>query len=351
MKIKKEYYLELNSLRGLAAISVIFWHYSQVLNDDFSIIYKPYLFFMYGTGAVIMFFILSCFVLTASLKSSNNYLKYLIKRVFRIYPAYLLSLFISITGYMILKPHPISWLSSGFNLWCNGSLDLSDVLNSLVLLNPRYFNTFVTPSWSLTIEMTVSIVFPLFVLFISGSKSNYLGVFYIVAIYVINKLHPETLIINSIYYSIYFVMGILVYLNRTELSKLGCGYLMPIYIILYASPFFSSKLSIMLHDVNLLTGIGASGIILCGLHSAVFKTILRAKIFVFLGKISYSVYLLHMPILLIIIYLFLPYLNISKVLFLYPFSFMLTIFVSYLSYKLIELNFITLGKMLTKEKF
>ncbi|NNM59076.1 MAG: acyltransferase [Legionellales bacterium] len=340
----KQYYPQLNSLRGFAALSVILWHYYLVLNDDPSKIFKPYLFFMYGTGAVILFFVLSGFVLASSYQTNKGYIDYIARRIFRIYPAYYFALLLSIMGFYFLNPAPIKWLAIGFNLWQTGAITLSSIFNSLILINPQYFNFFVTPSWSLTIEMIISIFFPILLNCYKGKFKNFFAIIYILTIIILHKYKISPFSSMIFYYSIYFVLGIMLYVNQSKLSFLAKWYLLPFYVCLYASMFFSPTLANCIHDPNLLTGIGSAGFIILAIHHKKTEIILNYSIFNFLGKISYSCYLLHMPILLITVYLLQKHLTIDKVLFLYIVTLTITILMSYISFRFIEKPFINIGK-------
>src|ERR1700677_1903882 len=92
-------FIELDALRGLAACAVIFLHYSSVpmelptwLAD--LIAYTPFFLLVCGTQAVVFFFVLSGFVLSLPYirGSSEPYLAFIIKRVFRIYIPYLVAI-------------------------------------------------------------------------------------------------------------------------------------------------------------------------------------------------------------------------------------------------------------------
>ncbi len=52
--------------------------------------------------------------------------------------------------------------------------------------------------------------------------------------------------------------------------------------------------------------VGACGIIFSALTEPAFSRILRLRVFQFLGRISYSIYLLHITILYLLVYLFYP---------------------------------------------
>src|ERR1700738_3699896 len=102
----------LDSLRGLAALSVVFHHcllvfpiflaafyHNPNLNNNLVLIltYSPIHILWAGHEAVILFFVLSGFVLSLPFLNNNtiSYHKYIVKRFCRIYIPYIIVLFIS----------------------------------------------------------------------------------------------------------------------------------------------------------------------------------------------------------------------------------------------------------------
>ena len=117
-------YEELDSLRGIAALIVLFCHLLFIfpsigdnLNAKFGIVLSI---LWDGHSAVIIFFVLSGFVLSLPFYKDNkpNYIRYLIKRICRIYVPYISVIIIAILTKMVLdsKLDTIPHLS-GWGLW------------------------------------------------------------------------------------------------------------------------------------------------------------------------------------------------------------------------------------------
>src|ERR1700704_3301212 len=93
-------FYELDSLRGVAALTVVFHHFSRICSPR--VIYfldrTPFRLLVAGHQAVILFFLLSGFVLTLPYKKNDrlNYGPFLVKRVCRIYLPYLGALALAI---------------------------------------------------------------------------------------------------------------------------------------------------------------------------------------------------------------------------------------------------------------
>ena len=98
-------YVELDSLRGLAALAVVFQHLQLMWETDFhatSAILRSCLDVTrsFGDEAVILFFVLSGFVLSlpAVAERPQSYFTFLTRRVFRLYVPYLAALAVSVAG-------------------------------------------------------------------------------------------------------------------------------------------------------------------------------------------------------------------------------------------------------------
>ena len=95
---KKVRIVELDSLRGLAALAVVFYHYTTRYQLDFGHIKKPYLLnFEYGSLGVQLFFIISGFVIFMTLLNVKSLFEFIYKRMSRLYPAYIFAVILTAT--------------------------------------------------------------------------------------------------------------------------------------------------------------------------------------------------------------------------------------------------------------
>jgi peptidoglycan/LPS O-acetylase OafA/YrhL len=96
----RQRYVELDSLRGLAATTVVLSHLAVVLPNLY-VLEKfkntPFQILWAGHEAVILFFLLSGFVLSLPFYTNNQlvYRDYLIRRICRIYIPYIVSVFMA----------------------------------------------------------------------------------------------------------------------------------------------------------------------------------------------------------------------------------------------------------------
>ena len=160
--VKRTFYPELESLRGVAALFVVIFHVyaSEIPNaatlshPTFTNITNLVITTVFGgTGAVTLFFVLSGYVLAQSLNrvdslTPRTYFAFVIKRLFRLMPAAWASLILAaaLIHFYYRVPMPS-------NLWRAALLDVDAVqpLNG--------------PLWSLHVELWASLCFPFLVMF------------------------------------------------------------------------------------------------------------------------------------------------------------------------------------------
>ncbi|MEO5909933.1 MAG: acyltransferase [Pelobium sp.] len=102
---EKKRYLELDVLRGLAAISVVLFHYTYgYYYVDKSNLANPSGFlFTYGRMGVQLFFMISGFVILMTLYKAKNLREFIISRFSRLYPTYWACIILAVLFYYILN--------------------------------------------------------------------------------------------------------------------------------------------------------------------------------------------------------------------------------------------------------
>lgn len=355
---KLEHIKSLDSLRGIAAIMVFINHLFYI-NLGYEQYLKPWFLFKAGHEGVILFFVLSGFVLSVSNSKTNySYFQYCIKRIFRIYPAYYVSIVFSIVLFVIIRPSPISEYTDIFNAQFP-----SIVINKGVILNAIILVTSVSSKinsvvWSLAYEVIISLfLLPLF--WKINNKKNIVFLFialcfiYVILPYIHYSANKNVMILLKLirmntYYSLFFFLGMILYKSHDKLMCLSKWYLFPIYVILYASIYFSFGSEFIKSNESLrdmLTALGSMGFIIISIHNINIRNILSKSIFHFFGRISFSFYLLHMPFLYLIVYTCRTFMNVYVM---WVFIFILTTIFSYISYCFIEVKFMNYSKKLIK---
>jgi peptidoglycan/LPS O-acetylase OafA/YrhL len=338
----------IDSLRGLAALSVFLFHMNSLVMPE-ALMYRPWFFFSAGHEAVILFFVISGFILTYSQQLLNlNYKQYFIRRVFRIYPAYYLAMLLGVILFLFLKPTPLNQ----YMPWFNANF------STIELTNKTFFDTFTLVTnefnhidgvvWSLVYEVIISIlILPLIWKFRRNKSLIILLGFYIFFFSERLITHATVNTVDkTIYFSVFFYIGYLVFHFQDKLKILAKPAFIPLYLFMYTSVYFSFGHGIFEKFTvrDLLSGFGSGGFLLLAIFNLQVKKILNNKVINFYGKISYSFYLLHIPLMYGVIYLFN---NVLPLYIMIPIIFFLTTLISWLSYTFVEKKFIIWGKNLT----
>jgi len=383
--LNRGHYYELDSLRGLAALTVMIHHILLVL-PVFALPYlapmpfivrlirfSPLGVIMAGREAVIFFFVLSGFVLALPFLKQDKvlpYRPYIIKRICRIYPPYLIAVAFAILMNTFCYRGTTAGLSEWFTTFWQPRIDWQAAFEHLPLINSFASTKFDPVIWSLIVEMRLSLLFPLIIYFVLkfGWRANLLGgilcSFIGWGFYFLkhrNVIHFEHNYFDTFSCILMFVVGALLAQNRDwlkekflRLKKTGkytaCCLTLLAYTNgcwlehLFPSPLLQKFLSSQLPQDFMVTAAVAAFIIMA-LASGKISRVLLLKPLHYLGKISYSFYLFHMICLLALVHLFYGVLP-------FPLIILLVILASFgtaaLSYHWIEVPCIRLGRRLTQ---
>jgi peptidoglycan/LPS O-acetylase OafA/YrhL len=153
----------LDGLRGIAALVVVNYHaVTAVAGDDPVEVGARLL--LNGSGAVALFFVLSGFVLALGLRSGTptwpGYAAYLVRRAFRLLPLLAVSTLCGAALTMVLAPLGAPpQASAWFSQFYQQPVDPARVLAALV----GYSAAFDPPVWSIYVEIIGSALMPVFV--------------------------------------------------------------------------------------------------------------------------------------------------------------------------------------------
>jgi peptidoglycan/LPS O-acetylase OafA/YrhL len=289
----------IGSLRGLAALYVLTYHLSLIPNPPLEVpLWASKIILTGGTG-VTLFFVVSAFTLTMSMRSraSETYpiLGFYSRRFFRIVPLFY--------AWIV-----ITWLRDRF--WFGVTQSIGTVLLSMTFgfnLVPGRNEGFVWAGWTLGVEMLFYLMFPLIYRYVndiwkaSGFFFATLTLSSIFSYLVTSYLHLDTVVVSSfIKFSIFrqipiFAFGILIYFvyerfiqNQSLPVSWGIG-LVSISIFGY-SAMQDGHLQIFFDNGYWQAII--YGILLLGL--SIFPIgVMVNRLTYFYGEISYSLYLNH----------------------------------------------------------
>ena len=310
-------YSELDSLRGLAALSVVFYHFKlmwTVGNPRWLVLVGP---FATGHEAVILFFLLSGFVLSIqNLQGKKQpYPVFLVRRILRIYAPYLFAMALAVGGAGIWHGPLLGHSSWADKTWFNpvsGQL----VLAHIAMIGNYDWAQYNTAFWSLVVEMRMSIIFPFLFVFVRRLRVGIgivLTASLVIAGAVIKARWPWTeQTIESVMYAGVFVCGIVMATNIGRLSSwfrgLNRGLRLGICVVSFVLYTYGHHLSIFI-PLNvgadlILIMTGAVGYMMMAINSPMVKATLHMAWARFLGRISYSLYLVHGTVLFALTHVF-----------------------------------------------
>ncbi len=352
---------ELDALRGIAALSVVFWHFFCGTYTSLPAA-KTIYWVSRAEGAVLLFFILSGFVLSLPFerKPSPTYLAFAIRRVCRIYLPYLAGIALSILVITCVATSKIPQLSPWFNMTSGVPFNGRIAVEHLFLIGNIHSNTYNNAIWSLIQEMRVSLVFPLLFWVVSRNKvaTNLafcaaLSGFSVMAM----RLNLETSNGHQTGYSFtphiasLFIIGILLARYRHDLVTWYRQIPAAVkwLVLLFALALYRASMELpapFLRDYG--CACAAVVFIVSALGSRRLSAILRGPVFTFLGNVSYAVYLNHLTVLFFVLSMGFPALSFWSL----GLAFVaLTLLISLPFWRYVERPCISLGRVLVRRFF
>ena len=316
-------------------------------------------FFFNAHAAVVAFYVLSGYVLTLSLLkkevSISNIKNFYIKRVFRIYPALWVACLISLAYLVIFKDVSKSNLVSQ---WWDDSYRDEYISWEKVFVNFLGFGTELPiPTWSISLELIASIFLPFLVILVKKSKSLLLFITIILGYFSITG----TGILKV--YMFYFALGATIFNWQLYIEKIKSEIISILSIICIFLIFFGRQIGGWNYDdfyhnpwAALIEGLSSAILIAIIVTHSQRINILKNKSLIYLGDISYSVYLLHLPIMGFLGYFIEKFsykLNLSSntillTILLTLSTFIITVIISKIIYEKIEKPGIEIGSIITK---
>ena len=322
--------IALDGLRGIAALVVVLHHVYQIARPFIEptvhawapgslwwfISATPIKLLSAGSESVLVFFVLSGVVVPLPLlaKGAKAWFGFFCARLVRLYVPVWASLVFA--GVLIaITPHPASSVTPGS--WVertNGTkASLGLLFSEAGLLRKSFSSNSVL--WSLTWEVIFSLALPVFLLLALLLRRFWLPASLVcVALTLVGKVID----VDALLYVPVFFLGTLVAVNLDALRswagrrRASQGWLG--WVVLGIS-LLSIVTSWMLRPVlpagtlasdalGSLTPLGAAGLVLCAIVFRPVREGLSSRAPRWLGKVSFSLYLTHLPILVALVYLF-----------------------------------------------
>jgi peptidoglycan/LPS O-acetylase OafA/YrhL len=367
----------LDSLRGVAALMVLGFHcwkiglFAEPTGWTVHIWrWTPLNWLVTGRPWVILFFVLSGFVLSVALERAGEgqgYSSFVLRRMCRIYLPFAASILFSALAWFVVHPAPIEDLSNWFNrlAWTEPPAPRLVGLH-LLMTGVKGQDSLNPVMWSLVYELRISVVFPF--LWLAVRRWPWASLLIAVLAHAAAGLavgcggNPqcapfrgddllESLVLTG-YFAIFFVCGMLLARYRqpvtARLRSVAGGWraalsLGAIYsVILPYAPRFS-----ILLPADLTFGLGSALMIALALASPAWSRILQLPPLLWLGRVSYSLYLTHNVVLLAVVHLLYPRLGGAALLAVVVIA---SLLVSEIAFRLVEAPAIRLGRHLSRPR-
>lgn len=316
---KQKYLPHIDGLRALSVILVILFHFN--------------IFFIGGYIGVDVFFTISGYLIIGSIvsqleKGIFSPLVFWQKRIRRLLPAILATLFLCLlAGFLIMNPANFSYLAK------QSFFALFSIINFTLLGEVDYFDQSSVDEplvhfWSLAVEEQFYFVFPILALVVFSfvkKKGNFKTVMAVllVVLSIVSIIAAEYLIRIGQKSAAYYMMP-------TRFSQLALGGLLALFFQSHLSDKFKGNISPAIHSLIVLSGVAAIFIVALnfrpttsfpgmnglfptfgalavlasgGRCHGVFKNALENRASSYLGKLSYSLYLVHWPVWVFLSYL------------------------------------------------
>ncbi len=334
---------ELDSIRGIAALVVVFHHSANGLFERWKFplytgvgllhphslaqlggwfLATPARLLIAGPSAVSIFFALSGFVLALPILAHRQppYRQYLIKRFFRLYIPFAAAVLLAAVLCAVLAAKPVPELDEWFNSSWNEPVTWQLVLGHLAIPGIDRFQSLDNPIWSLVHEMRISVVFPLLAALAIAWPRRALagGVFAYLALTALKKyglIHIGVPMMRDIAGSfagsgqlaLFFIAGAALAAHLDAVRNAVDGLSSFVRIGLW----FVSAVLLSIPDYNISytffffgSLIGALLLLVLCLTSARAQVMLGHALPRWLGRVSYSLYLVHLIVILAVVHAF-----------------------------------------------
>ena len=363
----------LDALRGLAALVVVVHHVMLSLPDGI----RGQLGFievasgMGGRFAVMLFFVLSGFVLALPYFAGTSlpYGRYIVRRFCRLYLPFAFAVLIAallcwLLGGPVL-PIASSWLNGPWSRPLTAGVVMSHLLMEGIG-QPQSIDLD-GPIWSLIIEMRVSLIFPLLVLYIRRFGLAGVAVALVVA-FVCAKSQAalgdnspfvgESLAGTLLLTGRYIVMFLLGVMLAARLDRIRETFLrgspklhamifsvMVCVVCVWMVLAYTKAVQAHLGYVDVFWGVFTLYLIVACVAFPKVAAMLSGRVCLWLGDISYSLYLIHLPVLMSMLYLLYGHVSLIWIIAL---SFPAMLIAGHFMHYLIERPSMKLGRKLTR---
>ncbi|HWK44775.1 MAG TPA: acyltransferase [Stellaceae bacterium] len=356
----------LDGARGIASLIVLIdhvifsfpaYHHSVASLTDLAnpVVWfrvTPLRLFVAGRPAVAIFFVLSGFVLALPFlaQRQGSYPDFLIKRVCRIWLPFAAAILVSaiLCFYFYTDPRPPLWK---FDAW-TAPVTYGSIASHLFLVNGPDNISLDFVMWSLVHEMRISIIFPLIVFLVIYSPRRTIFAAFVLNVvcgYFLHRGHEFLTVglAGTGFYLLFFVVGATlaahaetVKATLKQIPRYRQAGLIGLSLLLLMIP----AVTIIIDDMYL---VGAALVISILLANPNAAAALETSIPTWLGRVSYSLYLIHVPILTAAVFALDPVLPLWTIM---AIAVPMTLIVAELFHRAVEAPSMKLGRWLTQRR-
>ena len=301
---ERNYLHQLTSLRGVACLVVLFGHAIQVFRysqpsrpASQAVVHDLMTYAFNAEAAVVLFFVLSGCVLSLSLRKYKHMTgriigSFYVKRIFRIYPLLWFSIVLAITS-MVIARGPVT--DGAFVGWLSRNLQTPvSIRNTLASLS-GLFTRYNGPMWSLRVEVMYSVVFPLLFVLVRASCLRAVTLGALAAIALLPIPHEVGTV-----FALCFGLGALIPLLPMALPRRHGLYALLAVVVLVYDRYALAPLNLPERIPDMIETVAAFVIIRDLYASGRHYRFLLSRPVIAVGELSYGIYLLHLPVMLII---------------------------------------------------
>ena len=280
----------LDELRGIAALSVMFIHYDHLLHSPES---RPFLVESFARG-VQLFYVLSGFILYRLYSTQFGdwavYRRFILRRFFRVTPLFYFMILIGLVAPYQKVPDPI----------------VNSILHILILpfgFFPKYIGSMIGPEWSVYVECWFYALFPLIVAVYRRNPTAVLGTAIAISFsqaVIVFMAVPDAPTRTFFYLQpttqlMFFILGI-VLADRTEP---GSGKrVSPVWFYLGTLATLFTPYLVRSSTVQVYLSAISIGLMVAS-YSSVARPAWLRSLLLWVGTRSYSLYLIHIPLLML----------------------------------------------------
>ena len=299
----------IQGIRGIAALVVFVSHVIPLEGTEF--IYRtPFAVFIDGGAAVMLFFLMSGYFAFREPFSAKDTLKALLRKIVRIYPAYVICLLLGLLGFLLIgwkEAYTTSIYGVLAYSWSQ-SFQVKDFLIQCLMFVKTTDAAIVNPPvWTMLIEMRLAILLPflylpLYVTRIRDSKLS--TAMYYAIVLTVCQFASTRLGISLFYWITIFVTGGCLHLCLNQ--RWFCSgnlknvaiYALSAFAILLMGVGRYYAVSVEYKDyLNYISTLGTAMLLAFIMSYPKAFAILECKWLVFIGDISYYFYLIHWVVL------------------------------------------------------